>query len=138
LGDDMTFVLNSSSAAPTGIWTNRYITLAYLNRVIYYADRIETEIPAEQVVLNRVRAEALTLRAYCHNQLLSYFSTNPKDMNALGVIVADRIFEPNTTGMRSTNGEVYTLIDSDLQEATDIYAAISEGAPDPFKANVNF
>lgn len=137
LADDLTFFVNASTAAPNDIWTNHYIALAYLNRIIVLADNIEADDAAGVDALKQLKAEALTLRAYCHNQLVSYYSTNPKDVNALGVILSDQVYAPGYTGVRATNAEVYALIDSDLQDAQDLYAGLSVTV-NPIFANKNF
>lgn len=125
VGDIFDFYLNSDSDGPTGIWGNNYVALARINRVITYSDRIVPVDAADEQVINRLRAEAYVLRAYAHNQLIAYFSTNPKDRNALGVIISNAVFPTNYTGPRVTNGEVYDLIDADLAKAESLYASLT-------------
>lgn len=137
VGDIFDFVLNSDSDGPTGVWGNYYVALARINRVITYSDRIVAVDAADQAVIDRLRAEAYTLRAFAHNQLIAYFSTNPKDRNALGVILSNAVFPTNYTGARVTNGAVYDLIDADIAAAEGIYATISP-AFNPLYSSKNF
>lgn len=137
LDDNFAFILNPSSGSPNGIWDSNYIALAYINRVIKFADNITPVDAADEAVIKRLKAEAYTLRAHCHAQLLSYFSTNPKDGNALGVILSNDVFPTSYLGTRATNAQVYALIDSDLAAAEALYATLTD-APNPIYANVNF
>jgi hypothetical protein len=128
IGDDFDFVVSSDGDSANGIWGNYYVALARINRVIKYADNIVAIDADDQLVIDRLRAEAYTLRAYAHTQLLSYFSTNPKDMNVLGVILSNDVFPTSYLAPRVTNGEVYALIDADIAAAEAFYAA----NPTPF------
>ncbi len=137
LDDNYAFILNSASGSPDGIWATNYFTLSRVNRVIKFSSNVTAVDAADQLVINRLVAEAYTLRAHCHIQLLSYFSTNPKDRNALGVILANDVFPTSYTALRATNGAVYDLIDADLAAAEALYATVTD-APNPIYANVNF
>jgi len=137
INDNYAFILNSASDSPNGIWIDNYITLSRINRVIKFSGNVIPANAADQLTINRLKAEAYTLRAHCHIQLLSYFSTNPKDRNALGVILSNDVYPTSYTALRATNGEVYDLIDADLAAAEVLYATVTE-APNPIFANVNF
>jgi hypothetical protein len=137
LDDNYAFLLNSASDSPNGIWSTHYFCLSRVNRVIKFVDNFEPVDAADQMVVDRLLAEAYTLRAYCHIQLVSYFSTNPKDRNALGPILANDVFPTSFTGVRATNGEVYDLIDSDLAAAEALYVNVT-GTPNSIFANKNF
>jgi hypothetical protein len=137
LADNYVFNLNSDSASPNGIWVANYVTIATSNRVIKAADRLLIDTPGDTNAINRIKAEALTIRAYCHNQLLSYFSTNPKDLNALGVIIANNVYPYDYTSIRSKNQDVYTQIDTDLTNAIALFTSVG-GAPNRLAANIDF
>lgn len=123
LNDSYAFLLNSGSTSPAGIWNTYYSALAYINRVITFSSHITPVDAADADLIARLKAEALTLRAYCHIQLVSQFSTNPKDRNALGVMLADAIYPTTVQNPRVTNGAVYDLVDSDLNAALAIFNA---------------
>ncbi|MBL4605895.1 MAG: RagB/SusD family nutrient uptake outer membrane protein [Flavobacteriaceae bacterium] len=56
----------------------------------------------------------MVIRAYLHFKLLTYFSTDYTDDNALGVIALSTIPGINEDLPRNTNGEVFAFIDADL------------------------
>jgi len=123
LTEELAFAVNPGSDGPSGIWNTYYATLAYANRVITKADQIVPVDAADEKKIQNIKAQALTLRAYSHIQLVSFFSTNPKDRNALGVMKADRVYSVLEAIGRSTNGEIYDLIDSDLNLAETLFTS---------------
>jgi hypothetical protein len=137
LDDNFAFLLNSASDSPNSIWISNYVTLSNVNRVIKFANNVVPVDAADQELINRYKAEAYTLRAHCHIQLIAYFSTNPKDRNALGPIISNDVFPASFLGVRATNGAVYDLIDADLAAADALYATVTS-APNPIFANKNF
>lgn len=137
LDDNFAFLLNSASDSPNSIWISNYYTLSNVNRVIKFADNLVPVNAADQELINRYKAEAFTLRAHCHIQLIAYFSTNPKDRNALGPIISNDVFLASYTGVRATNGAVYDLIDADLAAADALYSTVTS-EPNPIFANKNF
>jgi len=137
LDDNFAFLLNSNSDSPNSIWILNYFVLSNVNRVIKFADNLVPVDAADQELINRYKAEAYTLRAHCHIQLIAYFSTNPKDRNALGPIISNDVFPASFLGVRATNGAVYDLIDADLASADALYATVTS-APNPIFANKIF
>lgn len=121
LASDYIFFLNSSSAAPAAIWNSCYFSLSRTNRVIKFSDVVTASSPQDQQLINRTKAEALILRALAHLKIMSYFSPNPKDNAASAGVLADRVFSTsNNVRVRATNGEFYTLIHKDLDDAIAI------------------
>lgn len=110
------FILNSNDAFSEGIWANHYVLLNYANRLLRGAARVTPEA-GEEVAYNSIVAQARALRAFAHFQLLTYFSTDLTDDSAVGVILADRVFELTDEYPRNSNGEVFALIESDLDYA---------------------
>lgn len=113
------FLLNAGSGAPTALWLNQYGALNAANRLLAAADLITPE-SEEQERYNNVRGEAYALRAFAHFQLLSYFSTDYSDDNALAAILLDFVPSVDEVLPRNTNGEFYTSIESDLQQAFNL------------------
>jgi len=144
INDNYVFFLNQSSGSPSSIWVSTYYALSRANRVIKFADEITPVDAADAAVISRIKAEALTVRAYCHTKILSYFSTDPKDDNALAGILANRIITTSESDLpRSTNGVFYAEIHSDLNAAIALFnalpaAALSTGQAKTYFANVNF
>lgn len=122
--DNYIFFMNQSSFSPNQIWTSTYYALSRLNRVITYADRLTPIDAADAELIARVKAEALTCRALCHLTIMSYYSPNPKDNDALAGILSDRIITTSESNSpRSTNGDFYTLIHSDLDAAITTFGS---------------
>ena len=125
IGDNYIFFLNQSSTSPNDIYVSTYFALSRANRVIKFADQITPVDAADAIVISRIKAEALTVRAYCHIKILSYFSTDPKDDNALAGILSDRVISTSETDQtRATNGAFYASIHSDLNAAIAIFNSV--------------
>ena len=135
---EIVFNIFPSSGAPTSIWQSNYFALARINRVIDRSYTIVGTTPADQQLINRLRAEALILRAYAHLNILAYFSPDTKDNNALAGVLADRVISTAETPMRTTNQAFYTLIHADLDAALAILATNTATAPTVSQANKNF
>ena len=135
---EIVFNIFPSSTAPTAIWQSNYFALARINRVIARASSIVAVDAADQQFIDRLKAEALILRAYAHLNILAYYSPNTKDNSALAGVLADRVIGTDELPLRSTNGEFYTLIHSDLDAALTILATNTATAPAVFQANRNF
>lgn len=110
------FILNSNDGFASGIWLTQYTLINYANRLLRGASRI-TPADSELAEYNAIIAQARALRAFGHFQLLTYFSPNIADDNALGVILMDRVPGIFEKLPRNTNGEVFALIESDLDYA---------------------
>jgi hypothetical protein len=114
---EIIFNIFPASAAPTNIWQNYYFALARINRVIARADVITPVSPEDAQVIERIKAEALILRAYAHLDIIAYFSPDMKDNAALAGVLSDRVILTSETPLRATNEAFYTLIHSDLDAA---------------------
>ena len=117
------FNLNAGSAAASTFWTNGYSTLNAVNRIIAAAELIETTTAEEVASINDILGQAYAIRAYTHFQLISYYSTDYTDDNALGVIKLDFVPSIADKLLRSTNGELFTFIQEDLANATTLIAS---------------
>ncbi len=117
---EIVFNIFPSSGAPTAIWQSNYFALARINRVI---DKANTLVPVDATdaeFIQRVKAQALILRAYAHLNILAYFSPDTKSNTALAGILADRVIGVTETPQRTTNEAFYTLIHSDLDQGISI------------------
>ncbi|MEJ5049973.1 RagB/SusD family nutrient uptake outer membrane protein [Chryseobacterium culicis] len=139
LTSEYIFLLIPSSKTPANIWVNTYSALARANRVIQYADQIIPANTTDAALISKLKAEALTIRAYGHLKILSYYSPNPKDDNALAGILANKVFTfDEKENPRVTNGVFYAQIHKDLDDALLIYNGISNYTADNKMANKNF
>lgn len=114
------FNLNPGSAASVTFWTNGYDRLNALNRLIEASDLITPTNAAETTQKNDVLGQAYALRAYANFQLLSYYSTDYANDDALSVLKVDFVPSIADKLLRSTNGELYTLIEEDLTRAASL------------------
>ena len=114
------FNLNAGSAAASTFWTNGYDRLNAINRLITAADLVTPDGSAEAAQKNDILGQAYALRAYANFQLLSYYTTDYTDDNALGIIKVDFVPSIADKLLRSTNGEIYTLIEEDLTKAASL------------------
>jgi hypothetical protein len=126
-GGEYVFNLNAASADAAAIWNSNYSMINRANRVIAGAKAV---IPtaANQAQYNDILAQAHILRAWGHFVLLSHFSTDLTSDSALGVIKMD--FVPTVLDQlpRNTNGEVFALINADLNFASSLNATSNANA----------
>jgi hypothetical protein len=125
--DDIRWVVQPNSGGPTNMWIQNYRLINFANRLIRGAQLI-TPTEAELPTYNKIIAEAHALRAFGHFQLLTYFSTDLKNPEALGVIKMDFVPTIEQVFPRSTNAEVFELIDADL-----VFAEANLGNPTNYK-----
>jgi len=103
------FFLNPSDGYVSDIWLTHYTVINGVNKLLKEAE----DIPVTAAYSSTL-AEARVLRAYSYLQLLTYFSTDMADDDALGVMLLDFVPELNTRLPRVSNGEIYALIEADL------------------------
>lgn len=108
------YILNSDNGYVTGTWGAHYGAINRANRLLKIAERITPAAGEETQRYNSILAEARTVRAFAYLQLESYFTTDMKDDAALGVIKLDGVPDLNAQLPRSTNGEIFAQIESDL------------------------
>lgn len=111
------FNVSVNNGFSSAIWSDNYATINYCNRIIRGSALVTPVDAADLLVYNDVLAQTRALRAFCNLQLLTYFSTNMKDDNALGVILLDRVPTPLEALPRSTNGEMFAFMIADLDFA---------------------
>lgn len=109
-----------------GIWDNGYFAIYNANLVIDAVDRNLFE--ADQATKDRLKGEALFIRAIAHHELVRLFakpySNNPSADP--GIVLRTRVLSSNQATEkvgRSTVGEVYTQVVSDLQAASGLLPA---------------
>lgn len=110
------FYLDTTTPEASGIWGNNYYIINRVVRLLEGAKKI-TPSSAELPAYNSYLAEGRALRAFAYLQLLSYYSTDISNPNALGVILLDHIPDFSEQLTRSNNLEIYNVIESDLNFA---------------------
>ncbi|AWG23767.1 RagB/SusD family nutrient uptake outer membrane protein [Flavobacterium kingsejongi] len=114
------YVLNTGSDGPNSIWSSYYSCINNCNRLLIGAQSVPINSDDDQEKFDHILAQAKAIRAFAYFQLLSYFSTDLADDSALGVMLfEDAPVYGSPTIPRSTNGEVFALINSDLDFAVD-------------------
>ncbi len=122
--DTQRFFVPTTNAEADAIWSNHYILINYCNRVIRGATYFTPTSAADIAQYNSILAQARALRAFAHFELMVYFSKDLSDDNALGVMLVDRVPGTYDRIPRSTNGALFTFIESDL-----LFAEANLGTP---------
>ncbi len=120
LGDGTyAFRLNPQSAIASTWWTRYYGALNAASRIIEAAALVDIG-EGEQAAFDNALGQAYALRAWAHFELLSYYTTDMTDDNALSVILLDFVPSQDQTLPRNTNGEIFQSIFNDLDQAEDL------------------
>lgn len=137
--DEYRFQLFATNDYAASFWVSNYAVINSCNRILEKADEVVLDSLSESYendlsVKTKVIAEARTIRAFSHFQLLNYFSPDMKNDASLGVIIADHVppLPANTEQLpRSTTGEVFDFINADLDFAQrpENLAAIAGNGP---------
>jgi hypothetical protein len=114
------FILTAATAPSEAFWENGYDWLNAATRLIEAAEDFDAEDIDDQVLYDQVLGEALSLRAWGHFYLLSYYSTSYTDENALSIINLDFVPTIDQQLLRNTVGETFALIEDDLSRAFDL------------------
>ena len=130
-GQDLTlhrFFLTTGEQYVSDIWYDNYRTINRVNRLMRMVEDpdgagpslaqipVPTD-PTELATYNSIIAQARALRAFSYFQLLTYFSTDLKDDNALGVMLFTNVPEASDRFPRVANGLVFAQIEDDLDYA---------------------
>jgi len=103
-------------------------------------EAVNPTVRMSEPLRNRLRAEALFIRALCHHDLLRAYSYEPANASGfnLGVILRKK----PTRGVsdaegqaRATVQESYDFVIADLQEAISLFAALGTNVSFPTRAN---
>jgi hypothetical protein len=125
--DTHRFFIFSTNGFASSIWNQHYQAINYANRLIRGAENV-TPAPSEVAAYNNILAQARAIRAFAHFQLLTYYSTDLSNDNAPGVMKLDFVPTAQEKVQRSTNGEVFALIESDLLFAENNLTTATTGA----------
>ena len=126
--------LSDNESYTTNVWVQHYKLINRVNRLLEGATKIVPANESEQLKYNTIIAEARSLRAWAYVQLSSYFSTDMKDKNALGVMLVKDVPTLYDQFPRATNGEVYELINQDLAFAETVL----KSGDNQYKVDINF
>ena len=116
VNDTQRFFIVTTNGNASTLWNTHYNAINYANRLLRGA-ALYTPTAAELPRYNSIIAQARALRAFCHFQLMVYFSTDLSSDSALGVMLVDKVPAPGEDLPRVTNGELFKFIEDDLAYA---------------------
>ncbi|BDD00796.1 RagB/SusD family nutrient uptake outer membrane protein [Persicobacter psychrovividus] len=105
-----------------GLWTDGYNAINLANHVIKYTEGTEEIDNIYALHRNRLRGEALFIRAYANFILLRYYGAQytTANMDMPGIILRTEPAVGFANGGRATVGEGYQMIKEDLEEAISL------------------
>lgn len=112
------YLLTSGNDYVESMWFGHYTTINRVNRFLLAASKITPPTdPTQLATYNSLIAQAKGLRAFSYLQLLSYFSTDMKNPNALGVVYFTDVPGINEDRPRNLNSVAFAGIEADLNDA---------------------
>lgn len=135
------FFLTTGEQYVSNIWYQNYKTINRVNRLMRMVEDpdgsgpllpqipVPTEV-ADIAIYNSIIAQARALRAFSYFELLTYFSTDLKDDNALGVMFFTNVPQASDKFPRVANGIIFAQIEDDLNYA---FANVVPAATTPYK-----
>jgi hypothetical protein len=115
------FFLTTGEGYVSSIWFGNYQVINRCNRILRMANEqvpVPTD-PTQLATYNSIIAQARALRAFSYFELLTYFSTDLKDDNALGVMFFTNVPAASDKFPRVANGIIFAQIEEDLNYAFD-------------------
>ncbi len=113
------FYINPSWARNAEMWLQHYKLINNVNRLLEGAAKF-TPADTEKAQYDNIIAQARALRAFAYLQLETFYSEDMKNDDALGVIIVDGVPTAGVNKARSTNKEVFDVINADLEFAKGI------------------
>ena len=116
---EYSFILQPGTDFPNRLWSNRYAVINFSNRLLRAYDRVFETLETEEDIerAERIKGQALALRALCHFDLFQYFTPNYQDDSKPSIIIMDFVPEVLDVFPRNNVGEVLDFIKADLDEA---------------------
>lgn len=126
------YALNPNTGFASTIWVNNYGAILDANVLLAAAEDIVPADAAEQAIYDEAVAETLTIRAFAHSKLLSYYGVDLADDSSLGVINVDFVASPGDVLPRNTVGEVLDFINDDLDRAEALFLSAGTNSSQTF------
>jgi hypothetical protein len=111
---------NSGSAGVSRLWSSPYQVINQANAVLDNIDNLVETAPGQK---NRIRGQAIALRALAHFDLMRFFAVE-YDRNSPALGVAIKTKSEATFPSRSTVKECYDFIYKDLAEAEELLSDV--------------
>lgn len=113
------FNINTNSGYVFGVWTSNYGAIGMANRIIAASETVDRN--DDPVEYDNVLGQAYAIRAFSHFKILTFFSEDYTNDSALaGILLTQPTTDIFADVPRSTNGEFYDQISSDLNTAADL------------------
>jgi tetratricopeptide (TPR) repeat protein len=112
---DFYWQYNAENGSANSGWTNFYLTIGNLNKVLASVDKVQTFNASETTLKEKIRGELFALRAICHFELLQRYAArfDPANTSAVGIPYT-KTSDIGARPSRNTIGEVLTEIENDL------------------------
>lgn len=133
------WIITPNNGYASSIWGSNYTTINRVNNLVTAAEKFVPDT-TEEVKYKNTLAEARALRALSYLNLLAYFSTDTKNDNATGVMLALKPMEITEILPRVTNAEIWATMEADLNYAYANIGNLASVRPAPYflgKAGVN-
>lgn len=126
----LSFFLLPGSADAQGIWNAYHSIVRDANEMLVIVDKLiaKTSAADEIASLKNMKAELLTIRAFSHLKLFSYFTPDYRNPSGLSVIKFDFVPSKDLKDLRprSTVSEIKAFILKDLADADTFYTSSSD------------
>lgn len=106
------------------IWSKTFLALANVNNILQYQPDLLLKYPDNELELEKIKAQALFLRALIHFDLVRTYAQNynyTEDASHIGVPILTKSPGANDNVARNTVKETYTQILEDLHNAEEIF-----------------
>lgn len=110
------FQFNTTSVIASNLWITNYFVINGVNRALLAAESIDVD-DDEEARFNDILAQLRAIRAAEYFELLTYFSTDISDDDALGVMKLDFVPLIDVALPRVSNSEIFEFINTDLDFA---------------------
>ncbi len=111
------FLINPTEGTVSSFWVGNISAINFANRAIMAGESFVNDNNADELERLDLIAQAKALRAYAYLELVTYFSTDMTSESALGPILFTDIYSEDVAIPRATNGDVYSLIEDDIEYA---------------------
>ena len=126
------FLFQSGTTEALNIWSSRYSTINFANRVLEAMDALTFTDPDEILEVNNIRAQLLGMRALCHLDLFLYYTPDYSNPEGLAIINVDFVPEISDEFERNSVSETLNFMRQDLDTAFNLFDDNSLIANDVF------
>lgn len=111
------WVITPNNGYASAIWGENYTTINRVNTLVAASEKITPATTDETSIFRSTVAEARAIRALAYLNLMTYFSTDTKNDNALGVMLPLKPMSITEVLPRVSNSQVWAAMEADLNFA---------------------